>query len=296
MDRGRECAICGRRRPLDAHAPGLEVNFPGFRVWVCKRCHNGPKGLTSRQFDTGMLRDHTARGPRSPLSAAERNYAFARGAVDVLAASARASEDPRIRDAARVLERIGTAAARLSSFDAVPGKVVGPQPAKNRRRWRKSGGPALGRGRTVEPAAQLECFEAILAFVADWTQVAAENLAAIAPESPLTAAQRRTAEDMAKAAAGIDHLLVGLLKLEAAGSLDDLAGAVEACVDGLEKSTSVVIELPGPEAPLDEEAVTNLRFQAIVERAFTTLLRELAEGDPVDALGRFVRTIGEASR
>src|SRR4051794_20310840 len=107
------CIICGRDTRLDAHAPALEENFPDLRVGACPRCHNGKGGLTARQYDAGMLREHAAKGrARDPSPEPERSYDLVRGAIDLLGAI-KFPSDSENQEANVTWELLGTAGARL---------------------------------------------------------------------------------------------------------------------------------------------------------------------------------------
>src|SRR5262249_32655697 len=82
------CPLCGDPmvRP-DAHAPGLEENFPEGSIDVCPRCHNGPGGLTFSGYSTGMLKDHNRRNLRDYAGTQqERMWFLLQGLGDLLAA------------------------------------------------------------------------------------------------------------------------------------------------------------------------------------------------------------------
>src|SRR5438309_8205274 len=85
------CAVCGNRFDrLDKHAPGLEENFPDLRADVCPRCHNGPRGLTARAFEVGMLKNHNVKDrPGTPREESERWWCLFQGTGDLVAATIR---------------------------------------------------------------------------------------------------------------------------------------------------------------------------------------------------------------
>src|SRR5437867_3071851 len=84
------CAVCGAKTSSPhLHHPALEENFPAYTVEVCGGCHNGREGLTSRQFDTGMLHEQNTRErPREPRPEPERGYDLTAGTADLIRASA----------------------------------------------------------------------------------------------------------------------------------------------------------------------------------------------------------------
>jgi hypothetical protein len=244
-----------------------------------------------------MLRDHNAKErPRDPRPDPERSYDLLRGSIDVINAFSRAGEDGSYFDVSTLLgELIGTAGTRLlwlgATADGIPVPAIGPEPAKNRRRWRAQGGPAYATGLQAVDDSWKPRLGALLQFMADWAHVAAEELAKLAPDSPMSAVQNRVADDLGAASANIDRVLDGLASLLESRAIFRVLPGVLLCAGALITSAQAVIEHPSADEPLDANVLGAMRVQAVAERALTSFLRDLAERDPEQALARFAEAI-----
>ncbi len=305
MEGDKPCLVCGARgRRLHSHAPGLEENFPSFRSFPCPACHNGTASLTARQFDTGMLKEHNAKDrQRDPRPEPERTFDLIQGTLDVLVACARADGaegDPYAEWVAALVERLETAAVRLlwlgkaqSSPDLPP--ALGPAPAKNRKRWRKSGGPAAPgsaglRGRKSDPGRLTE----LLAMVRQFVSLGADELDSLAPGSAAARAQRELVEQFDVVAVHAERVVAALTGIDETQLSPALVLLSALCAAAMFVSSEALITHPSAEEELGALAMTAVRMQRVFERNFATFLVDLGQLDPADALSRFMEsTLGE---
>jgi hypothetical protein len=251
-----------------------------------------------------MLHDHNAGASSAdPRPDAERVFDLVQGVSDLLAARSRADAVAEGSDFSELLtamlERMGPAFARLlwlgeaTEIENVA-QTLGPEPAKNRRRWRQTGGPATpgdrGKPDAVSDSARLGD---LLDFIAEFTAFAADDLEDRAPGSPLARAQRRTADEIAAAVTHKDRLICGFEELEASGQGFWLAlvAVVGAISFGL--FTEGLMTHPSLDAELDPWTRTAARMQAVAERTFSKFFLDLAELEPREALDRFLEATFE---
>lgn len=304
MENDRPCLVCGGRgRRLHSHAPGLEENFPSFRCFPCPECHNGTSSLTARQFDTGMLKEHNVKDRRrEPRPEPERILDLTQGTLDILAACARADGaggDPCAEWAAALVERLGTAAVRLlwlgeaqSSPELRP--AFGPSPAKNRKRWRTSGGPAAPgsdglRGQADDPGRLAE----LLSFVCRFLSLGADELDSRAPGTVGARIQRQLAEEFEKALAIPDGLVASLREAGKTADGTELEILANVCAAALWVVSEALITHPSADEPLDPIAMKAAHVQQRFEGAFVAFLADLGRIDPAEALRHFVEeTVG----
>jgi hypothetical protein len=287
------CPLCTARRRLDSHAPGLEENFPDLRFGVCQRCHNGSGGLTSRQYDTGILREHT-RGSdeRDPRTQAEQIHALYRGAVDLIGALGEPTAEGAI-DESSLWELLGTAGTRLMHL-TTDGPPIGPEPAKNWRRWQRSNDTSVRRPAS-DPDAWPDQVGPVLRFVADWSRVAAEVIQTEAPGSPLDESQTRLARDLDVALGRTASIVEGFAVLEDKEPLADLVTAVELCSQALATSATAIATMPTIDTPFDSDVTAAHETLARAELAFVDLLFDLGEGDGAVAFRVLRQTIEGAA-